>query len=77
MDTLLKEKADNLIRVREAAQILPFTKMRIYELVAKNQIPHIRLGKTIFFKRDELARFLEEGSIPRGVPMIPSRQERP
>lgn len=45
---------------KEAATYLGIGYSKILELTNKNQIPHIRLGKTFYYTKDRLDKWLEE-----------------
>ena len=45
--------------VAEAAAYLGVSTDTIYEMVQRREIPHIRIRRRIFFRRDTLDRWLE------------------
>jgi excisionase family DNA binding protein len=75
MDSL-EAKAANLISVQDATKILPFSKWRLYDMVRKQELPAIKLGGTIFFKRTELERILETGTLPNQTPVIQQKEQQ-
>jgi excisionase family DNA binding protein len=50
--------ADDVLDVPRVARLLHVGRNTIYALVAKNQIPHRRLGKTIRFSRTAVMSWL-------------------
>ena len=53
------------LTVREAAAALGVSRNKVYDLVAENRIPHVRLGRLIKIPRRGLELWLESQS---GVP---------
>lgn len=53
-----EQSAIAVLGVEEAARLLRVGRSTIYELVARNEIPHRRLGKHIRFNRDALMSWL-------------------
>lgn len=47
-----------VLTVDEAAELLRVGRNNVYNLVARNKIPHARLGKHIRFSRAALLRWL-------------------
>ncbi len=57
METVVKE----WLRVSEAADLLGLTRQRTYELIARGELPAVRIGeRSIRVNRPELERFLLE-----------------
>ena len=57
-----------LLNVRELAQWLRLKERKVYDLVARNEIPHTRAGAKILFATPEVERWLAAraaGSMPR------------
>lgn len=52
--------ADALLTVAEAAQRLTISAKRLYRLAAQGRIPHVRLGRSLRFRRADLDRWLEQ-----------------
>ena len=53
---------DDVIDVHAAAQLLHVGRNTVYALVARNAIPHRRLGKQIRFHRAAIVRWLDSWS---------------
>jgi excisionase family DNA binding protein len=48
----------------EAAELLNVPRSTVYELVRSHHLPHVRLGRSLRFTREQLARWVEENSFP-------------
>ena len=58
------EKNIKLLTIKELSQRTGLSKWTIYELVERNQIPYLRLGKRkIYFLEEKILRWLEEKEI--------------
>jgi excisionase family DNA binding protein len=55
--------ADDVLDVAGATQLLRIGRNMVYELVARNAIPHRRLGKQIRFSRAAIMRWLDSWSL--------------
>lgn len=49
-----------ILTISEVAEYLKISKAKIYLLVSKNEIPHIRLGRNVRIKESDLIRWLEK-----------------
>ena len=49
------------LSVREAAEVVGISKPKMYELIHKNEIPSIHVGKKIVIARQALLDWLSEG----------------
>lgn len=54
------------LRPREAARALGIGQRKLWELTNRNEIPHLRLDKTILYPVDELRRWLAERAGAKG-----------
>jgi len=52
----------DVIDVNGVVRLLRVGRNKVYELVARNQIPHRRVGKQIRFSRDAIMRWLDPWS---------------
>ena len=50
-----------LLTARDLSKWLNLPLPSIYEKTRQNQLPHVRLGKTVRFQHDEIVKFLESG----------------
>ncbi len=55
-----------LLTVPEAAKLLRISRNLAYELVARGEIPSVRLGRVIRVPRTALERWLNAGSLEAG-----------
>jgi excisionase family DNA binding protein len=55
--------ADDVLDVADVTQLLRIGRNTVYELVARNAIPHRRLGKQIRFSRAGIMRWLSSWSL--------------
>ena len=54
-----------LLTADEVADLLRTTRVAVYALVARKQIPGItRLGRRVLFRRDDLLRWLDQNRAP-------------
>ena len=50
-----------LLTIDEACQFLTLAKPTLYGFTSKSQIPHIKRGKKLYFRKSELEAWLDEG----------------
>ena len=48
------------IEAREAAEIIGLSEWTVYDLARRREIPHIRLGRRVLFRRTTLLSWLSE-----------------
>ena len=48
-----------LLNADEAAQLLHVPRSTLYELVRSRHLPHVRVGRSLRFNRDHLARWVD------------------
>jgi len=53
-----------ILTVPETAKYLKLSKSKVYYLVQRNQIPHIKIGKNVRIRREDLQKWLEERAQP-------------
>ena len=51
---------DEIMTIPEVARYLKISKSKIYYMVQKKQIPHIRLGRNVRIKETELLEWIEK-----------------
>lgn len=57
--------ADEMLKVAAAAKYLQVSKALVYQLIAKKQIPHIRVSKRrVVIRKSELEKWLEKKAEP-------------
>ena len=59
------ETKDQILTVPEVARYLKISKSKIYYMVSKKQIPHIRIGRNVRVRETDLMRFLDK-QVERG-----------
>jgi excisionase family DNA binding protein len=59
-----------LVGTTEAARILGVSPNRVRQLIAKDQLPAVRVGRTFVIRKAELERYAAQ---PRGRPRHPRR----
>ena len=52
-----------LIKIDGAAQLLGCSRSQVYTLVARGEIPYVRLGKCIRFSREMLQEWLKQSTV--------------
>lgn len=50
-----------LLTVTEAAELLNLAKPTIYAFVQKSEIPYMKKGKKLYFKKEDLLEWVQEG----------------
>ena len=71
LDKLIKEKevenavpsADELLTVQHATAFLRISTSTLYQLTSRHEIPFMKRGKRLYFKKEELRQWVEEGHI--------------
>ena len=59
-----KEKpTDELMDVDQASKFLHLTKQTLYGLTSERLIPYLKRGKRIYFKREELLNWINQGKM--------------
>jgi excisionase family DNA binding protein len=51
---------DRLLTVRELAAYVRVNPCTVYRWVEQNRIPHLRLGRTLRFRLDDINQFMRE-----------------
>ena len=50
-----------LLSISQAAEYLNLAKQTLYGFTSKGEIPYLKRGKKLYFKKSELANWLSEG----------------
>jgi excisionase family DNA binding protein len=53
-----------ILTVPETAEYLKLSKSKVYLLVQRNQIPHLKIGKNVRIRREDLLVWLEKKACP-------------
>ena len=59
-----QETLDPIMTVPETAEYLKLSKSKVYYLVQRNQIPHLKIGKNVRIRKEDLLVWLEEKAQP-------------
>lgn len=57
------EEPDKMMSLKEAAIFLNLAQQTVYGFTSKQQIPFIKKGKKLYFRKCELEKWLMEGNI--------------
>ena len=52
---------DKNLTISEASEFLNLAKQTLYGFTSKNEIPFIKKGKKLYFKKSDLEKWLQEG----------------
>ena len=55
--------ATELLTFRETLEALRIGRNTLFKLIKSRALPHVRIGKKIFFKRADLDRFIEKQTV--------------
>ena len=74
-------KDDSLLGVKELAQYLGVSVQWVYERVQLKEIPYIKVGKHLRFRKSDIDRWLEDLKVPpmdspSGVVKLPTRPRK-
>jgi excisionase family DNA binding protein len=58
MNTILSQ--DPILTVREVSEYLQISKSKIYYLISRKEIPHLRLGKNVRIRMSDLLEWLNQ-----------------
>ncbi len=56
-----------LLDAKEAARLLKVPRSTLYELVRSRGLPHVRIGRTLRFTREDLGDWIAENTYGRHV----------
>ena len=56
------EEQELLLRISAASQKLSVSKSKLYELVAKNQVPHVKIGNSLRIPVQALRTWIEKNT---------------
>ena len=55
---------EKIYTVPEVARYLKLSQSKVYNLVQRNEIPHIKIGRNVRIKESDLDRWLDEQTRP-------------
>ncbi len=61
------EEPDKMMSLKEAAIFLNLAQQTVYGFTSKQQIPFIKKGKKLYFRKSELEKWLMEGNIKSDI----------
>ncbi|MEJ7821515.1 MAG: helix-turn-helix domain-containing protein [Chitinophagaceae bacterium] len=59
--TLASESTKQILNISEASEFLNLAKQTLYGFTSKNEIPFIKRGKKLYFRKTDLESWLLEG----------------
>jgi excisionase family DNA binding protein len=57
------EEPDRILSLKETATFLNLAQQTVYGFTSKQQIPFIKKGKKLYFRKSELEKWLLEGNV--------------
>ena len=54
----MNTQTEKIMKVPEVAKYLQLSKSKVYYLVARRKIPHLRLGKNVRIRESDLMRWM-------------------
>ena len=59
----LQSESPLLLDVQDAAALLGVTPKHLYDLAARREVPHVRIGRYVRFRREGLIAWIEASEI--------------
>ncbi len=56
------EEQELLLRISAASRILSVSRSKLYELVAKNQVPHVKIGNSLRIPVQAMRTWIEKNT---------------
>lgn len=56
-------RSEELLTVREAAKRLTISAKKLYRMAASDRVPHVRLGRSVRFRREDLERWIQQQTV--------------
>lgn len=71
------QDTDRLLRPAELAVALGWTLSTVYSKASRRQIPFVKIGRSLRFKKSDLDRLIRSGERPalRGLGTVPKSEE--
>ena len=60
MDQSFHQLEDPILTIPEVARYLKISKSKIYSLVAREEIPHLKIGRNVRIRRKDLQAWIEK-----------------
>jgi excisionase family DNA binding protein len=61
IDHGMSQDKDKILTVQEASEFLNLAKQTLYGFTSKNEIPFLKKGKKLYFRKSDLEEWLQEG----------------
>jgi excisionase family DNA binding protein len=58
-----KDQVKELLNIEEACELLSIKKPTLYQKVSRREIPFLKRSKILYFKREDLIKYLEKGRV--------------
>ena len=65
---------DQIYTIPEVAAYLKISKSKIYYLVSKKEIPHLKIGRNVRIRRTDLQMWIEKQTNESNVEILPRKQ---
>ena len=59
-----QEALDRILTVPETAEYLQMSKSKVYAMIQRREIPHLKIGRNVRIRRGDLLKWLEEQAQP-------------
>jgi excisionase family DNA binding protein len=59
----MDEQLDNIMTIPEVARYLKISKSKVYSLVQRRKIPHVRIGRNVRVRQSDLRAWIEKNVI--------------
>jgi excisionase family DNA binding protein len=63
MNQSVQGSEDTILTIPEVARYLKISKSKIYRLLSKNEIPHIKIGRNVRIRQTDLQMWVEKQTI--------------
>ena len=60
MNQSFHQSEDTILTIPEVARYLKMSKSKIYDLVSKKEIPHIKIGRNVRIRQTDLQLWMEK-----------------
>jgi len=64
MNQSFRRAEDPILTIPEVARYLKVSKAKVYDLVSKNEIPHLKIGRNVRIRQADLQVWVEKQSAP-------------
>jgi excisionase family DNA binding protein len=71
MNQSFHQLEDPILTIPEVARYLKISKSKIYALVSKEEIPHLKIGRNVRIRRKDLQAWMEKQSNQLSFEVLP------